>query len=919
MRMSDFRLLLCLIVQCCVPAVDAAVVLSVKVSDGDTKLPVEFASVALTDCGLSKSYGGYTGADGTFTLPCGPGRWSVSVSALGYAPYKSAFMVDSYTVVKVMLVPNNPLAEVVVTATEARSASSASIIDTKAMKHLQPSSFTDLMELLPGGVSKNPAMGVVNSIALRQAGNVSMSDDYAASALGTAFVVDGVPIDTGSEMPNTTDSNFSGRNSMGKGVDMRSLSTDDIERVEVVRGIASVEYGEVASGVVNIKRKSGVTGLEARFKADTQSQLLYVGKGIRMPGGNWTLNVGSDYLDSKIDPRNNRENFKRVTASVRSNKRWAGERLTAVWNSALTYTGTFERDKNDPDLTLNNTIDYYMSDRNGISWNNTLSVNAVESGFFRDAVLTTGISYTDDHVRQKKHVAPSRVMPLPVSLTQGDNYVGYMPMLYLAELDVYSKPFTAFVKINARMAYSFLSMTNRIKCGVEWSMNKNYGAGRVYDLTRPISAGMSTRPRAFRDIPAMDRLSAYLEHSAMMRLGLHTLEVVAGVRETHLTNLGRRYRLQGKPYFDPRINVVWVPAPTYFDDRHPISWELAGGFGWHTKMPVAAYLFPDLCYTDFEQLNYYHNVPDYRVMNVKTYIEDLTNFNLKAARNFKWEVRGDVSFMGNRLSVTYFRENMKDGFRNSGIVRRYNYRRYDASSFDPYLAGRGPRIEELPYTDVSYQAVRSIVTNGSRTSKEGVEYSFQSRRIPTIKTRISVSAAYFRTVNTNSQPLWHKPSIIVANKELQYVGLYDDLDGMEYKSFNTNVMFDTDIPSLNLNFSLSVQNMWFTSTRQLYRDGVPTHYLDAEGAMHRFTDESVSDPYLSQLVRTYSFSSFDTYTVPVSTTFNIKATKFFWRGRVCIALYVNRIAAIEPSYRSHGVLVRRYSSPYFGMELNFKI
>lgn len=262
---------------------------------------------------------------------------------------------------------------------------------------------------------------------------------------------------------------------------------------------------------------------------------------------------------------------------------------------------------------------------------------------------------------------------------------------------------------------------------------------------------------------------------------------------------------------------------------------------------------------------------------------------------------------------------MKDGFRNSGIVRRYNYRRYDASSFDPYLAGRGPRIEELPYTDVSYQAVRSIVTNGSRTSKEGVEYSFQSRRIPTIKTRISVSGAYFRTVNTNSQPLWHKPSIIVANKELQYVGLYDDLDGTEYKSFNTNVMFDTDIPSLNLNFSLSVQNMWFTSTRQLYRDGVPTHYLDAEGVMHLFTDESVSDPYLSQLVRTYSFSSFDTYTVPVSTTFNIKATKSFWRGRVCIALYVNRIAAIEPSYRSHGVLVRRYSSPYFGMELNFKI
>ncbi|MCM1504814.1 MAG: TonB-dependent receptor [Muribaculum sp.] len=886
------------------------------VTDSDTKLPVEFAVVALTDGKIST--GGYTDAEGHLTLSSMNGTWTLTSGSVGYKPYKNTVTIVGDTVIHIVLTPNDPLGEVVVTATEARSMSSASIIDVKAMRHLQPSSFTDLMSLLPGGLTKDPSMGSVNAISIREASGVSVSDDYASSALGTSFVVDGVPVNTGSQMANTTDTNYSGRNSVGKGVDMRSISTDDIEKVEVVRGIASVEYGEVTSGLVNIKRKSGVTGLEARFKADTQSQLFYLGKGLRMPGDDWTLNVGVDYLDSKIDPRNNRENFKRVTGSVRSNKRWGGESVAVVWNTSLNYTGTFERDKNDPDLTVNNTVDSYENSKHGVSWNSTLSFNSMQAGFFRDGTLTTGISYTDDHTRQDKHVAPSRVMPLPMSLTPGSNYVDYLPMLYLAELDVYSKPMTAFAKLNARFAYGHGAYSGRLKAGAEWNMNKNFGAGRVYDINRPISTSMATRPRSYSDIPAMHQVSAYVEHSAMLRAEGHSLEIVAGLRGTGLLHLDKKYLLHGKTYLDPRINVVWIPAPTYVGSK-PITWELAGGFGLHTKMPVASYLYPDPYYVDFEQLNYYHNVPEYRVMNVMTYIEDLTNYNLKPARNLKWEVRGDIGFMGNRLSVTYFREDMRDGFRHSGFVHRYQYRRYDASGFYPYAVGRGPMVEELPYTVVDYQAVRSSYTNGSRTRKEGIEYTFQSRRIPSIKTRVTVSGAYFKTTNVNSQSLWYKPTVIINNRELQYIGLYDDNDGSEYKSFNTNIMFDTDIPSLRLNFSLTVQNVWFTSHRTLFRDGVPTHYMDPEGEVHEFTQASLSDPLVSQLVRSFSKSAFDTYTVPVATTFNIKATKQFWNDRVGLALYVNRIASILPSYRSSGVLIRRYTTPYFGMELNFKI
>ena len=809
--------------------------------------------------------------------------------------------------------------EVIVTAREIRTASSASLIDTTAMRHLQPSSFTDLLQLLPGGTSVDPAMGRVNTINLRQASGITPTDDYATSALGTAFVVDGVPLATSAEMTATPDGNQAERSSVGRGVDMRSLSTDDIDRVEIVRGIPSAEYGELTSGLVNIKRRSGVSRLSARFKADTQSQLLSLGKGFAMPSDRWIMNVSAAWLDSKIDPRNNRENFKRVTASARSDKRWTVSAATLTWNSALTYIGTFERDDADPDLTVNNTIDAYRNDKHAFAFNNTLALRPGSGSVLREAMLTSGLSYAIETLEQHKHVAPSRIMPLPVSVEEGDNYVGYLPMLYLADYRVEGRPFNSFLRGSARLLFESADwLTNTVKGGVEWNVSKNFGRGPVYDISRPLSAGNNTRPRRFSAIPAIHQLSAYAEDEAKLWAGRHQITLTAGVRTTTLLHLGSRYALNGKPYVDPRLNATWELAP--FDAaRHRMDITLAGGLGWHTKMPVAAYLYPEAVYTDLEQLNYYHNDERFRTMNVRTYRDDVTNYDLRAARNFKWEVRADLGYRGNRLSVTYFRENMSDGFRQSGYVRPYAYRRYDASAYDPYATGSAPRIEELPYTEAVHLGVRTHTTNGSRTRKEGIEYTFRSKRFSQIHTRLTVTGAYFVTINNNSQALWYKPSVIVGGRELQYVGLYDDTDGSRYESFNTNLLFDTDLPAYNLNFSIGIENMWFTSRRTLRRDGVPVSYVGTDGVIRPFTAQSAADPYLGQLIRQFSSGAFDKLTVPYSATINLKATKSLWRGRIGIAVYVNRLFAFEPDYERYGLTIRRYSSPYFGMELNLKI
>ena len=65
------------------------------------------------------------------------------------------------------------------------------------------------------------------------------------------------------------------------------------------------------------------------------------------------------------------------------------------------------------------------------------------------------------------------------------------------------------------------------------------------------------------------------------------------------------------------------------------------------------------------------------------------------------------------------------------------------------------------------------------------------------------------------------------------------------------------------------------------------------------------------------------YTISISNTDcwrRLKISKRLYRDRLNIAIFVNRRFTYSPSYRNEtNALVRRYSSPYFGMELNFKL
>ena len=279
-------------------------------------------------------------------------------------------------------------------------------------------------------------------------------------------------------------------------------------------------------------------------------------------------------------------------------------------------------------------------------------------------------------------------------------------------------------------------------------------------------------------------------------------------------NLSSRYALNSKFYWDPRVNIGWTfPQFKVGDDVGFV--RLSGGLGEHTKMPTIEQLYPEPVYIDLVQFNYYHPNEAYKRIGIMTYFIDPTNYNLRAARNFKWEVSTDINIAGNRLSVTYFRENMTSGFRSTAIYAPFDYKLYDTSVIDgSYLTGP-PSMEGVPYEATRELVAHSRYSNGSQTKKEGIEYTFASRRIEKIHTRLTINGAWFKTVHRNSVALMERPSQVVGDRQVPFVGIYKDIEGYTDEMVNTNFTLDTDVPRLKLGFSVSAQCQWFTS-RPIY-------------------------------------------------------------------------------------------------------
>lgn len=507
---------------------------------------------------------------------------------------------------------------------------------------------------------------------------------------------------------------------------------------------------------------------------------------------------------------------------------------------------------------------------------------------------------------------------IPNSIVEGEHDGEILPYKYTAHLLVDGQPFRASAKLKANLEISGENILHRILIGTEWSMDKNYGRGQVYDINRPLNPTTSLRPTTFRDIPAGHKYAVFAEDHIRVPIGYHQLEVIGGIRGSMLFNLSSRYRIQNKMYFDPRISAQWnFPG---IGQSKTLYVSISGSIGWQTKMPTLQQLHPYYYYSDIMQLNYYNLNPDFKRINILTHITDPTNYHLKPASNRKGEIKMDLSYQKSQLTVTYFKEFLNSGFRNSTITQPYIYKKYDPSSIDDSQLQGPPDLADISWQPDTILGNHSRVTNGSFLGKEGIEFQFISPRLEGLKTKLTINGAWFRTTYKNSEPVFYAVNKIVNNTPIndKYLGYYDWIDGSEKQQFNTTFILDTYFKPLGLTLSLWIECMWFNSSRRFKQNGRPIAYMDVTGVMHPYTEEDQKDTYKQWLIKTFNDELFKKTTEPFYMYVNFKASKDFGKF-LNLSLYVDRILDYSPDYDSNGYTIRRNVNPYFGMEITLKL
>ncbi|SEM01055.1 TonB dependent receptor [bacterium A37T11] len=805
------------------------------------------------------------------------------------------------------------LNEVQVVATEesGKGAATASRIDRQAIDHLQATSLADILQLVPGNLANNPNLTSVNQVALRQIGTDNVG------SLGTSLIINGVPVSNNAnlQLNNTPKSGVLAgyATTAGGGVDFRQFSADNVESVEVIRGIPSVEYGDLTSGAVVVKTKSGQVPfhLTARINPNLTQFAAEKGFSPGRIGGN--LNINLDYTHALADQRFDVNSFDRYTASLQYEKSFF-KNIPLQTNTNFTFGANIGQNKLDPDdpaQTMNKASNYSYRFNTSGQWN-------PGKPLARSLLYTFSADYTLQRGYEQELVG-NNVYGIATSLVNAHAVpTSIVPGLYLSQMSVEGMPLNLYAKVTDRLYAKTGPFSHRILVGAEWRSESNKGAGKIYDLTRPprLQAGAGTRPRPYQDIPGLQLFSIYAEDQSQGRIAGKTLYITAGLRYDNMDPHG----LTGTGFarvLSPRINA------SYQLSRHL---SIHGGYGISAKAPTLAYLYPQDAYFDPVNLNYFPDNPAERLILVSTYVYNRENPELHVAKSTKNELGFTWDDHDRHFTVIAYHEKTMNGyvFDNSlGTYDRYTVERYTVAA---KAAGQPPIVDPMPARIDTFFTDYTIPTNHQINLNRGIEFDADLGQIQDIRTSFVISGAWMQSRQTSAAPYFLKLAV-TGETEQNRVGIYPEGRGSENTRFNTTLRAIHHIPQFRLVATLTIQTIWKDEQKYINYDSRAIGYLSKQsGQVTWLTPEEsaaldpakLSDDDITQDI---SPEYYLTESWKPLWLFNLRLSKEIGRS-IGFSFYANNIfmnRPLEESTRWAGQYTRRNQAFFFGAELSVKI
>lgn len=827
-----------------------------------------------------------TDENGQFSLDrIQKGSYTLKVSLLGYANFEDKCVIDKNISDYCCTLRENSLAleEVVVTAKRNADGSGTSHnVGREALDHLQMSGVSDMAALLPGGKTSNPDLTTKNAFSIRGAGSTAGN-----AAFSTAVEVDGVRMGNNASMANMS------------GVDTRSISVDNIESVEVISGVPSVEYGDLGSGIVRIHTKKGRTPLTANFSVNPRTYQASVSKGIELRSG--VLNLSGEWARATKKLTSPYESYTRRGISANYTNTFA-----KVLRFELGVSGNLGgmNSKDDPDAFTG----AFSEVKDNSLRANTSLVWQLNKAFITSLRLEGSYKINDNLSRIHAYNSNASMQPAVHAETEGYFNALLLPKgVYYSDQMEDSKDIDYGFALKYNLNKRFSDYKSNLKVGLQFRSNGNAGKGEYY--LDPSLAANGYRPRPYYNYPFMNTLSLYAEEKFCFPFGL---DITAGLRGDKVSVKGSQYNNLAS--ISPRINAKWTITK---------GLSLRAAWGIAEKLPSFHILYPKQEYLDIlTESTMIGDLPSY-VYYTRPYTIKY-NPNLRWQRNENSELALDADFWGVSMSLVAF----------------YNITHNPYKFNNGYAAIAYTKINDLGVEGVDRTFINEkIQNNGAPIYRSGLELTVDFPEIKPLKTSFRLDANYSTSSTSDAGEYYYYNQgwshTIIPNRKYQFVGIYPNggnanlmIKGKKTSSLDANITSITHIPEARLVLTCRLEigvmkrsiNVPTSSTEVLY----PSYFLDVEDdypTLHPFTPDMYDLPEFAALIMRPSNDSLflqDGYSSYASA--NLSITKEIG-DHISLSFFANNFTNSRPYVVSMATGIGAIFTPdfYYGLSCRIKL
>lgn len=778
--------------------------------------PLSGATMQLVQSGLW----GISGKDGEVEIRNVP-RLPVAykVSMLGYKDVEGEICLDEKDNVRILMEEESlSMREVVVVAQAGQGGeSTTSIIGRQALDHLQATSLKDILQLLPGGVSmKNPSLTSPGQFKVR-----TLASDNNAT-FGAAIIINGMPVSTNANM--NTGLGLSSISSGNSGADLRSIATDDIESVEIIRGVASAEYGDVSSGVMIVNKRIGVSDLNMKARIMPGIMQLHAGKGFDIKSAG-SLNISADYARGTSDPRFLTDKYNRGLLSLAHRKTLLDKTWTLTTNIDLSYTGEWKgADPDEPEA-----MKKFFSSRDAFSLR--LSHNGMlklDKALARTLKYDVALSLSSDRIFNDRLVSVGSGAILDA--TKDGMYEGTpYPSSYETLSGTKSNPVMYWAKFSDLFYLNVGNMSNRFNVGTEWKIEGNRGIGQ-YDKTLKFKAFAQDRIRRFCDIPYMNQISAYVEDNVVLTFSERRYPNITGQVGVRWTVV-QPWRNERMMALSPRLNIAVNPV------RY-LSLRL--GYGISEKVPSLQDLYPSPDYYDFYNMSVSDGQKSYYLYSTRVF--DNKPVSIKTMRGTKYELGFDVRLdNGMSFSVVGYHEKVSRCFGPDNSE-------WKTLVFDVWNAADVTFTGQKPIYDQQNPSRRDTVLynlirpgNPKSRRNRGIEFDFNFGKINATNTSFYLSGAWSETRSSSSNLGYKLPVGEARNYGPVYV-VYPEssYSFSESRRFSATLRVVQHIPVIRFIVSASAQCILYEYDHEVSSGTRPLGYIYGSEYI-KFTEDQLDD------------------------------------------------------------------------------